>query len=330
MVRSLLLSEGENGISAAVESVEPSGVGKEGEICIRVFYSSLNYKDALAVTGEGRIIRGSYPFVPGIDLVGEVIESRSERFRVGDRVIGTGGGLGETLWGGYAERVTVPDRWIVSLPETISPFHAMVIGTAGLTAMLSVIALEPLEDRADEGSVVVTGATGGVGSLSTFFLSRSGYRVTASTGNSDHTLLRSLGATSVIDRKELESGFRQALDSARWLGAVDSVGGSTLATILSQTSRHGHVASCGLVAGHELCTTVFPFILRGVTLHGIDSNTCPITVRNEAWRRIGKLSDESVLDSLADTITLEDIPERARALLGGHISGRTVVSVDPE
>jgi len=297
MSRSLVLNQSADGIEAVVRDMNPQELNAPGLLRVRVAYSSMNYKDALAVTGRGKIIRARYPFVPGIDFVGEVIESRSERFNVGDRVVGTGGGLGETMWGGYTELLTVPDTWLVSLPVGLSVVDSMIIGTAGLTAMLSVMKLNPLVARQEEGRVVVTGASGGVGSLSTLFLGRSGFRVVVSTGKKDNSWLRAPGVEEVIDRTDLGAGPRRDLDSTRWLGAVDTVGGQTLGAILSQVGRHGHVSACGLVGGASLETTVYPLILRGVTIHGIDSNTCPLTEREEAWSRIADICHPGDLEA---------------------------------
>jgi acrylyl-CoA reductase (NADPH) len=301
----------------------------EGDTLVAISHSGLNYKDALAITGRGKIIRGDYPFIPGIDFVGEVVDSKSRSFVPGDTVIGTGWGLGETHWGGYSQLQTVQGEWLVRLPETLNRENAMVVGTAGLTAMLSVMALEDAGLNPSRGEIIVTGASGGVGSLAVALLSASGYSVVASTGStSAHEYLHDLGAARIIDRGELAAGPGRPLDSARWAGSIDVVGGSTLAAIISQLDRHGSVAACGLAGGHEIHTTVYPFILRGVNLLGIDSNTCPIQRRVEAWDQIARLLSLEVLRRIkADTITMEEIPTYSERILAGGITGRVVVDV---
>lgn len=300
-----------------------------GDVLIDVTASSLNYKDGLAVTDKGKIVRGDYPFVPGIDLVGTVVESRSSDWNSGETVVLTGSGTGESRWGGYATRARATAESLVTLPQAMSPEDAMLIGTAGFTAMLSMIALERSSVRPGEGDVVVTGATGGVGSFSVALLASAGYRVVASTGSEDKAeYLKRLGVADVIGRDVLGQGAKRPLDSARWAGAIDSVGGETLAAILSQTSRHGAVAACGLAGGAELKTTVFPFILRGVALLGIDSNTCPPKIRQEVWNRLGEASSRGALDAIErTTIGLSDVPDWSEKIVAGETVGRVVVDV---
>lgn len=326
--RALVLRKTGGGVRPSVEAIEEYPPA-HGDVLVSVLYSSLNYKDALAVTGRGKIIRGEYPFVPGIDFVGEVVRSDHAKFVSGDRVIGTGWGLGESHWGGYSELARVREEWLVPLPSALSPEDSMVIGTAGLTAMLSLMELQECGTATSGLEVVVTGASGGVGSMAVAILAASGYSVVASTGSHQaHDYLRRLGATRIIERDELGRGPSRPLDSARWSGAVDTVGGPTLAALLSQTDRHGSIASCGLAGGHALETTVFPFILRGVKLLGIDSNTCPITKRLAAWNRIGDLLSRDILDQIkAETISLEEVPEFSEKLLEGWVRGRIVVDV---
>jgi acrylyl-CoA reductase (NADPH) len=281
MSKALVLEKSDSGITSGVMAIRQEDL-PDGDVVVSVLFSSLNYKDALAVTGKGKIIRGEYPFIPGIDLVGHVEDSTSALFAPGDLVIGTGWGLGETRWGGYTQVQRIKGSSLVGLPEKLSPEKAMILGTAGLTAMLSVSALEKHGCSPDQREVVVTGASGGVGSIAVALLAQLGYRVAASTGSADaHAYLLRLGAARIIDRQVLGQGPSRPMDSARWAGAVDSVGGSTLATIISQLDTHASAASCGLAGGHELHTTVFPFILRGVNLLGIDSNTCPT---EHGWR----------------------------------------------
>lgn len=302
-------------------------LGKEalptGDVLVDVEWSSLNYKDALALTGKSPIIRGDFPFVPGIDLAGRVLTSEDDRFAPGDQVLQTGWGLGETRFGGYATRARLLGDHLVRLPDGLSTRDAMVIGTAGFTAMLACLALEKVGMA--EGPVVVTGASGGVGSFSLALLSRMGIEPVASTGSGDPEYLTQLGATDVIGREELGAGARRPLDSARWGGAIDSVGGTTLEALISQVGVRGSIAACGLAGGTSVETTVFPFILRGVSLLGIDSNTCPTDLRTSAWERLAQLVDRELLDLLASETDLQGLPREASRLLGGEKRGRTVV-----
>lgn len=329
MVKALLLEQADDGsVEASIQEVADEAL-PEGDVELSVLYSSLNYKDGLAVTGEGKIVRAGYPFVPGIDMVGRVEASRSERFAPGDMVLQTGYGLGETRWGGYATRQRAHADELVALPVGISQKEAMVIGTAGFTAMLSVIALERYGVEPGDGEVVVTGASGGVGSFAVALLAHLGYEVVASTGKTRaHDYLEALGARRFIPREDLGSGPRRPMDSARWAGAVDTVGGETLAALISQIGRHGAVSSCGLAGGYELHTTVYPFILRGVSLIGIDSNTSPRQEREAAWRRLARdLSGEVLEQILEEVIPLDTVPQRSQKILRGEVQGRIVVDV---
>lgn len=328
MSRALFLYEKGHGVTPRVEPLDEGRLG-EGDVLISVLYSGVNYKDALAITGRGKIIRGDYPFIPGIDLVGRVRDSASEKFRADDLVIATGWGLGETHWGGYAEVQRVRSEWLVRLPEGLTPEGAMIAGTAGFTAMLSVMALEDAGVEPSGGDVVVTGASGGVGSMAIALLAAAGYTAVASTGSPDaHNYLRDLGAEKIIEREDLGQGPKRPLDSARWTGAVDTVGGTTLSAILSQLDRHGSVAACGLAGGHEVHTTVFPFILRGISLLGIDSNTCPMERRRRVWGRIASMLSEDILQTIkADLIALDEIPVYSEKVLAGEVQGRLVVDV---
>ena len=325
--QALVLDKTDDGVTADVRELDETQL-PEGDVLVRVAYSSLNYKDGLAVMGKGKVVRGDYPFVPGIDLAGAVETSASGDYAPGDEVIVTGWGIGEATWGGYAEKARVHADWCVPLPEGLTSERAMAIGTAGFTAMLSVMALEDQDVRPGEGEVVVTGASGGVGSIAVALLGRLGYDVAASTGSaSAHDYLKGLGAARIISRDELGEGPRRPLDTARWAGGVDTVGGATLAALLSQTARHGAVAACGLAGGSELNTTVFPFILRGVGLLGIDSNTCPSDVRREAWGRLARDLPKEALDSITQTIPLTDVPAMSERILRGDVRGRVVVEV---
>lgn len=297
----------------------------EGDVTIAVSHSSLNYKDGLAVTGKGKIIR-SYPMICGIDLAGTVESSDSSSFAPGDEVLVTGWGLSEAHPGGFTQKQRVSSEWITRVPDGLSPKQTMAIGTAGLTAMLCILALEDAGVTPDsEGEVLVTGAGGGVGSVAVAVLSNLGYRVAASTGRTDtHAHLKALGATTIVDRAELETPGRP-LDKQRWAGAVDSVGSGTLATVLAQTHYRGAVAACGLAGGTDLPTTVMPFILRGVSLLGIDSVLCPTPVRDRAWARLATDLPIGLLDELTTVEPLSRVPELAEAILAGQTTGRVVI-----
>lgn len=299
----------------------------DGDVTIRVAYSSLNYKDGLAVTGKGKIIRGAFPFVPGIDLAGTVETSDSPDFSPGDAVILTGWGTGETRWGGFATHARASSKHLVRLPDGLSLFEAMVLGTAGFTAMLAVLALDHAGFPDAAGDVLVTGASGGVGSLAVHLLARAGHRVVASSGK-DPAYLERLGAADVIGRDVLGAGTHRPLEAGRWRGAVDTVGGATLAAVLASMQTRASVAACGNTQSPELVTTVFPFILRGVNLLGIDSNTCPAPLRQQAWQALADRVDRDVLTSLATTIGLDDVPRWAETITNGQVQGRVVVNVE--
>ena len=325
-MRALVLHASDAGIDPQIEDVDPARL-PEGDVRIDVSHSSLNYKDGLAVTGTGKVVRGEFPFVPGIDLAGTVAESGSDRWATGDGVVLTGWGTGEDRWGGYAEQARADAGHLVALPAGLTPEDAMAIGTAGFTAMLSVMALG--HAGVTGGDVAVTGASGGVGSTAVALLAHAGYAVHAFTGTaSAHDALRQLGAADVHDRRELAEPPATPLGKGRWAGAVDSVGGTTLATLLATTDRRGCVAACGLAGGHALATTVFPFILRGVTLAGIDSNTSPPEERQLAWDRLAEASAAGALDAVArTTIGLADVPAWSERIVSGATVGRVVVDV---
>lgn len=328
MFEALLLNISHGRAQTCLRRLTVPDLPDQGDTLVRVRYSSLNYKDALAVSGKGQVVRAQMPFIPGIDLAGEIVETESESFRPGDLVIATGAGLGETLWGGYSELQRVSSQWLVRCPDRLSLRQSMIIGTAGFTAMLSVMAIEHSGTRPSDGPIAVTGASGGVGSLATMLLSRTGYTVTAFTGKSQsHEYLRSLGASKVMDRQTLASGARKPMDTARWAGAVDSVGGAVLEALISQTGRHGNIAVCGLAGSDQLRTTVYPMILRGVSLLGIDSTTCPLHLRQEAWQRLAETVEYSQLEELTTTISLAQISERAFKMLEGKLTGRTLVDL---
>ncbi len=326
--RAFVLDQTEDGLTAHVRELSDGDL-PAGDLVLDVHFSSLNYKDALAVTGKGKIIRGEFPFVPGIDLVGTVVESHVPRFAAGDVAIGAGGWVGEKHWGGFAERQHVPADYLVKLPEGMTPRQAMTAGTAGYTAMLSVMTLEEHGLAPERGEVVVTGASGGAGSVAVALLAGLGYDVAASTGSEDaHGYLRDLGATRILDRRALSGGPERPLASARWAGAVDAVGGATLAALISQMQRHGAIAAFGNAGGHEFCASVFPFILRGVSLLGIDSNTCPVERRAAAWQRLAALLTDAHYEQMTDrVIGLDEILAASEHVLAGRTRGRVVIDV---
>lgn len=328
MIKALVLDRHNNTVTSSIRDIQESDL-PEGDVLVKVLFSSLNYKDALAVTGSGKVIRGAYPFVPGIDLVGTVLASESPVYEEGDTVIVTGYGIGENSWGGYTQVERVHSDWLVPLPEGMTPLEAMAIGTAGLTAMLAVMALENSGVNPSQGEVVVTGASGGVGSFSVYLLASRGYKVVAATGSETvHDYLRFLGASRIIHRNELGRATKP-LESARWAGAVDTVGGETLANIIASLQRHASAAVCGNAGGdNELHTTVFPFILRGVNLLGIDSNTAEHNTRIKAWDTLAALLRHEVIAEMAATVPLSRVPEKCDEILRGEITGRIVVDVN--
>jgi putative YhdH/YhfP family quinone oxidoreductase len=296
----------------------------DGDVTVAVAWSSLNYKDGLAVTGTGKIMR-SHPMVAGIDLAGVVESSDSPDWRPGDEVLVTGWGLSETHPGGFTQRQRVRSEWLTAKPEGLSLQQTMAIGTAGLTAMLCVLALEANGVAPGDGEVVVTGAGGGVGSVAVAVLAQLGHAVAASTGRAEtHDYLRSLGADTIVDRAELATAGRP-LDKERWAGGVDTVGSQTLATVLAQTRYRGAVAACGLAGGNDLPTTVLPFILRNVALLGVDSVSCPTPVRAAAWARLASDLPTELLDAVTTVEPMTKVPELAARILEGQVRGRVVI-----
>lgn len=298
----------------------------EGDVVVAVEWSTLNYKDGLALTGKGPVVR-RFPMVAGIDFAGTVISSEHPKWKAGDKVIGTGWGMGETHLGAYAEKTRVKGDWLVRLPEGLSAREAMAIGTAGFTAMLSVLALERHGITPADGPAVVTGAAGGVGSVAVSLLAKAGYHVIASTGRvSESAYLKDLGAAEIINRDEL-SGAGRPLGKERWAAGVDSVGSTTLANVLSMTKAHGAIAACGLAGGMDLPATVAPFILRGVCLLGIDSVMCPLPLRDVAWARLATTLDKAKLAEITREITLDEVIGAGSDILAGKIRGRVVVKI---
>ena len=298
----------------------------EGDVTVRVEWSTLNYKDGLAVTGKAPVVR-RFPMIAGIDLAGTVEQSSHPQWKTGDKVICTGWGMGETHLGAYAEKARVKGDWLVRLPAGMSTRDAMAIGTAGFTAMLAVLALEKHGLSPKDGAMVVSGAAGGVGSVATAVLSKLGYHVIASTGRmSEAAYLKDLGAAEVIDRSEL-SGPAKPLAKERWAGGVDSVGSTTLANILSMTKYRGAIAACGLAAGMDLPSSVAPFILRSVCLLGIDSVMCPIELRQVAWSRLASDLDPDKLIEITHEIGLDEVIAAGAKILAGEVRGRIVVKI---
>ena len=324
MFKALVLEQVEGKTQAVVRELQES-VLPGGEVLVAVEFSSLNYKDGLAITGKGPIVR-RWPMIPGIDLVGEVLESADERFAPGDRVLSTGWGVGENHWGGMATRARLQADWLLLLPETLSERQAMQIGTAGLTAMLCVMALEEAGVRPESGDIVVTGASGGVGSTAVTLLHKLGYQVAAVSGReSTHAYLRQLGANRILSRDEFAE--TRPLEKQVWAGAVDTVGDKVLAKVLAQMNYGGCVAACGLAGGFALPTTVMPFILRNVRLQGVDSVMTPQARRHEAWERLVRDLPESFYTQSATEITLSQAPEYASKIMDNQFHGRALVKI---
>jgi acrylyl-CoA reductase (NADPH) len=320
-----ILLEGEDGnITAGVKDIDESTL-PDGDVTVDVTYSDLNYKDGLILKGMARLVR-NYPHIPGIDLAGTVSASDNPGYQPGDKVVLTGWGLGERHWGGYGQKARVKGDWLVKLPEGMTELQAMAIGTAGFTSMISVMAMEHNGLRKDGGPVLVTGATGGVGSVAVAILAALGYEVAASTGKeSEHDFLKSLGATEVVGRLEATG---KPLEKALWNGCVDTVGGPTLATAFAQCNLHTSIAVLGNAGGNELNTTVLPCLLRGVSLLGIDSVMYPVEPRKEAWQRLATELPADKLEALTEVIPLAAAMEAGEKILAGGMRGRTVIDVN--
>lgn len=326
MFKAILIEKDEAGYRAGLREIDEAEL-PEGDVTVDVAYSTLNYKDGLAITGRGPVVR-KFPMVPGIDIVGTVRESRHHDHKAGDRVVLNGWGVGETHWGGLAQVARLRGDWLVPLPEVLTPRQAMAIGTAGYTAMLCVIALERHGVTPDKGEVVVTGAAGGVGSTAIALLSRLGYRVVAVSGRPEEAdYLRGLGAAEILDRA-IFSEPGKPLARERWAGAVDVVGSHTLANVCAAMKYRGVVTACGLAQGMDLPASVAPFILRGVSLIGIDSVMCPRSERLEAWTRLVRDLDPAKLDAITDEIGLTEAVATADRLMAGRVRGRVVVDVN--
>jgi acrylyl-CoA reductase (NADPH) len=326
MFKALLLTEKDGKVAPQITQLDEERL-PDGNVTVRVQYSTLNYKDGLILNGLGKLVR-NYPHVPGVDFAGVVEASQHPRFKPNDNVILTGWRVGEMQWGGYAERARVKGDWLVKLPPDLTARHAMAIGTAGFTSMLCVMALEAHGLAPGAGDVLVTGAAGGVGSVATAILAKLGHRVVASTGRPDtHAYLKHLGAAEIIDRATISQPSGKPLETERWAGCVDSVGGATLAAVLPQMKYRSSIAACGLAGGNKVETTVIPFIIRGVKLLGVDSVMSPPEERKEAW---GRLARDLLPDRLEEMIVpakLEDLPALSKQILEGKIRGRVVVEI---
>lgn len=323
--KAIRIDKAEKGTVAALTQFDEAEL-MDGDVTVAVEWSTLNYKDGLALTGKAPVVR-RFPMIAGIDFAGTVLESSHPDWRAGDKVVCNGWGMGETHLGAYAEKARVKGNWLVRLPQSLSARDAMAIGTAGYTAMLSVLALEKHGLTPQDGPVVVTGAAGGVGSVAIALLSKLGYHVIASTGRaSEEAYLRQLGAAEIIDRNEL-SGPAKPLAKERWAGGIDSVGSTTLANLLSMTKYRGAIAACGLAAGMDLPSSVAPFILRGVCLYGIDSVMCPLPERKRAWERLATDLDPAKLAEITQEISLDQVIEAGAKVLAGQVRGRIVVKI---
>jgi len=325
MFHGILIEKDDQGYRASIKDIDESLL-PEGDVTVNVSHSTINYKDALAITGKGPVVR-KFPMVPGIDLVGTVEQSDSDKFNVGDAVLLNGFGVGETHCGGLAQKARLKSEWLIPLPKSFSPRQAMAIGTAGYTAMLCVIALEKNGVTPEKGDILVTGANGGVGSFSIAILAKLGYKVIASTGRVDQAeYLTKLGASEIIDRNTLSEPGRP-LGKERWAGAIDSAGSHTLANVCAGIKYGGVVAACGLAQGMDLPASVAPFILRGVTLAGIDSVMRPLEDRLEAWQRLSDILNPDVFEDISTDISLNEVVETAEGLLAGKVRGRVVVDI---
>lgn len=326
MFDALILNQADKKTMATIEPIDESQL-PEGEVLVAVDYSSLNYKDGLAITGKGKIIR-HFPMVPGIDLAGKVLHSDDSRYQEGDSVVLTGWGVGENHWGGMAQKASLKADWLVPLPQGFSAKQAMMVGTAGFTAMLCVQALIDADIKPENGTILVTGASGGVGSVAVALLSTLGYKVAAVTGRIEENgpLLESLGASQLIDRKEFEEPARP-LEKQVWAGAIDTVGSKMLAKVLAQMDYNSAVAACGLAGGFDLPTTVMPFILRNVRLQGVDSVNCPREKRMAAWEKLAQLLPSQYFEQACTEITLNEAPLYAEKITTGQNTGRVVIKL---
>jgi len=327
MFKAYLLEEANGKVSGRLTEVDESQLPQEGEVTVDVHYSTLNYKDGMILNGLGRLVR-SYPQVPGVDYAGTVLESSHPDWKRGDPVVLTGWRVGEWHWGGYAAKARAKAGWLVPLPQGLSLKQAMAVGTAGFTAMLAVMALEKHGIKPGSGEILVTGASGGVGSVAVALLAQAGFHVAAVTGRPEQeAYLKDLGAELIVPRSELAEAPTRPLDKERWAGAIDNVGGTMMARVLTQMRYRSAVAAVGLAGGTQLQTTVLPFLLRGVSILGIDSVMSPKEERLEAWARIARDLPLAKLDAMTQTATLADLPRLGQAILKGELHGRTVIDL---
>jgi acrylyl-CoA reductase (NADPH) len=327
MFKAYLLEEANGKVSGRLTEIDESQLSHEGEVTVDVHYSTLNYKDGMILNGLGRLVR-SYPHVPGVDYAGKVLESSHPDWKPGDAVILTGWRVGEWHWGGYAAKARAKAGWLVPLPQGLSLKQAMAVGTAGFTAMLAVMALEKHGIKPESGEILVTGASGGVGSVAVALLAQAGFHVAAVTGRPEQeAYLKDLGAELIVPRSELAEAPTRPLDKERWAGAIDNVGGTMMARVLTQMRYRSAVAAVGLAGGTQLQTTVLPFLLRGVSILGIDSVMSPKEERLEAWARIARDLPLAKLDAMTQTATLADLPRLGQAILKGELHGRTVIDL---
>lgn len=325
--RAFVVNKTDEGFSAGHKQLTLSDL-PAGEVLIKVAYSSVNYKDGLASIPDGKIVR-TYPFVPGIDMSGVVAESNDPHFKPGDEVLATSYDIGVAHFGGYSQYARVKAAWVVPLPTGLTLKEAMILGTAGFTAALSVHQLERNGLKSQHGPVLVTGATGGVGSIGIAILKKLGYSVTASTGKAeDHDYLKQLGASDIISRAETSAESSRPMEKERWAGCIDAVGGSTLAYLIRSTKLSGSIAACGNTGGPNINTTVFPFILRGVNLLGIDSANCPMELRRQIWEHLGSNYKPANLELIGHEKSFEELPQSLATILKGGMKGRTVINVE--
>ncbi|MDX1536573.1 MDR family oxidoreductase [Arsukibacterium sp.] len=325
MFKAILINKDEQGYRSVLNDVDEQQL-PAADVTVKVIASTINYKDALAITGKAPVVR-SFPMVPGIDLVGEVLQSDADRFNVGDKVLLNGFGVGEGHWGGLAEKACLKSDWLIPLPAGITPEQAMAVGTAGYTAMLSVLALQKHGITPAHGEILVTGANGGVGSYAVRILSKLGYQVVAATGRPEESdYLKKLGAVDILPRSQFSEPGKP-LQKERWAGVVDCVGSHTLANACASTRYGGAVAACGLAQGMDFPSSVAPFILRGVTLYGIDSVMRPLADRVQAWQHLSELLNPEDFDAISEVISLDQVIDTASALLEGKIQGRVVVKM---
>ena len=323
----LVVEKDDDGRTSAAVATVTEDLLPEGDVTVLVEYSTVNYKDGLCLGSGGGLVR-NYPHVPGIDFAGTVDTSASEEFKPGDKVILTGWRVGETRWGGYAQKARVKAEWLVPLPDAITTRQAMAVGTAGFTSMLAIMALEDHGLQPGRGPVLVTGAAGGVGSVATAILANLGYEVAAVTGRSETAdYLKGLGASQIVDRAEISETVKRPLEAETWAGCVDAVGGAMLARVLGQMKYGASVSAVGLAGGAALPATVIPFLLRGVSLLGIDSVMCPVETRKRAWNRIAEELPKDKLESMIRPAVLSELPELGEAILKGRVKGRIVVEI---